>query len=48
LLGAAALAGVAPPALGWPAFAAAWTGVAVVLVADFVGASAARGGPHLA
>ena len=48
LFGAAALAGVAPPALGWLAFAAAWTGVAVVLVADFVGASAARGGPHLA
>lgn len=48
LVAAAALAGVAPPALGWPAFAAAWTGVAVALVADFVGASAARGGPRIA
>ena len=48
LLGAAALAGVAPPALGWPAFGAAWTAVAVVLVAEFIGVSAARGGPHLA
>jgi hypothetical protein len=35
LLAAAALAGVAPPGLGWPAFAAAWTGVAIVLVLDF-------------
>jgi hypothetical protein len=48
LLGAAALAGVAPPALGWPAFAAAWTAVAVVVVADFVAASADRGGHSLA
>lgn len=48
LLGAAALAGVAPPALGWPAFAAAWTGVAAVVLADFVGASTARGGPRVA
>jgi len=45
LLGAAALAGVAPPALGWYAFAAAWTAVAVVVVADFVAASAASEGP---
>ena len=45
LLGAAALAGVAPPALGWFAFAAAWTAVAVVVVADFVAASAASEGP---
>jgi hypothetical protein len=35
LLAAAGLAGVAPPALGWPTFAAAWTGVALVLVFDF-------------
>ena len=48
LLAAAALAGVAPPALGWPAFAAAWTAVAVVVVADFVAASEARGGPRVA
>ncbi len=32
LLAAAGLAGVAPPAWGWSAFAVAWTGVAVVLV----------------
>lgn len=45
LLGAAALAGVAPPALGWPAFAAAWTGVAAALAVDFARRSdAARGG----
>jgi hypothetical protein len=31
----AALAGVAPPALGWPLFAAAWTLVAAILVVDF-------------
>jgi hypothetical protein len=48
LLGAAALAGVAPPALGWPAFAAAWTAVAVVVVADFVAASDGRGGQRVA
>ena len=48
LLGAAALAGVAPPALGWPAFAAAWTAVAVVVVADFVAASDRRGGHRVA
>lgn len=45
LLGAAALAGVAPPALGWPAFAAAWTGVAAALAVDFARRSdAAHGG----
>jgi hypothetical protein len=40
LVAAAALAGVAPPALGWPAFAAAWTAVALALAADFVARSA--------
>lgn len=34
LVAAVGLAGVAPPALGWPALAAAWTGVAVVLVLE--------------
>ena len=35
LLAAAALSGVAPPSLGWPTFAAAWTLVAFVLAVDF-------------
>ena len=48
LLATAALAGIAPPALGWPAFAAAWTGVAAVLLVDFAKGSDARGGPRLA
>jgi hypothetical protein len=34
LLAAAGLAGVAPPAWGWPAFAAAWTGVALAVVLE--------------
>jgi len=48
LLAVASLAGVAPPALGWPAFAAAWTAVAAVLLVDFVANLDARGGPRLA
>jgi len=48
LVAAAALAGLAPPTLGWPAFAAAWTGVAVVVVADFVNAAERPGGTRLA
>lgn len=35
LLAAAGLAGLAPPALGWATFAAAWTGVAAVLVMEW-------------
>jgi hypothetical protein len=35
-LAAAGLSGVVPPSLGWPAFAAAWTLVAAVLVIEFV------------
>ncbi|HET9852090.1 MAG TPA: hypothetical protein VFP56_06245, partial [Candidatus Limnocylindrales bacterium] len=34
LLAAAGLAGVAPPAFGWAAYAAAWTGVAALLVLE--------------
>jgi hypothetical protein len=34
LLAAAGLAGVVPPAWGWPAFAVAWTGIAVALVLE--------------
>ena len=34
LVAAAGLAGVAPPAWGWPAFAAAWTGIAVAVVLE--------------
>lgn len=48
LLAVAALAGVAPPAFGWPIFAAAWTGVAFALVVEFAGQTATRGGPRLA
>lgn len=47
LVAGAALAGIAPPALGWPLFAAAWTGVAATLVVQFVRGDAPRG-PHLA
>jgi hypothetical protein len=47
-LAAAGLAGVAPPALGWPVFAAAWTGVAAMLVLDQHGSAASLGGPHVA
>jgi hypothetical protein len=43
LLAGAALAGVAPPALGWPLFAAAWTGVAALLVVQFARGDAPRG-----
>jgi hypothetical protein len=35
LLAAAALAGIAPPAIGWPAFAAAWTAIGFRLLLDF-------------
>jgi hypothetical protein len=35
LLVVAALAGVAPPALGWPIFAAAWTAVGFRLLLDY-------------
>jgi len=45
LVAAAALAGVVPPALGWPAFAAAWTGVAAVLVLERSGSEFRVGGP---
>ena len=40
----AGLAGVAPPALGWPVFAAAWTAAAAVLVVEYAGAGTAGGG----
>ncbi|HTK44848.1 MAG TPA: hypothetical protein VL749_05815 [Patescibacteria group bacterium] len=48
LLAGAGLAGVAPPGLGWTAFAAAWTGIAFLLVFEFAGRSSANRGPHLA
>jgi hypothetical protein len=48
LLAAAGLAGVAPPALGWPIFAASWTGVALAMVLEFVDRSSASEGPGLA
>ena len=48
LLAAAGLAGVAPPGLGWTAFAAAWTGVAFLLVIDFAGRSPSTRGTRLA
>lgn len=48
LVAGAAFAGIAPPAIGWPAFAAAWTGVAIVVVADFVRGSDVRRGTRLA
>jgi hypothetical protein len=43
LLSGAALAGVAPPALGWPLFAVAWTAVAATLVVQFARGDAPRG-----
>jgi hypothetical protein len=48
LLAIAALAGVAPPALGWPLFAAAWTGVAVALTLEFAGSGLTGQGPRRA
>ena len=48
LLAAAGLAGLAPPALGWPAFAAAWTGVSATLVRELTAGRAATGGPRVA
>jgi hypothetical protein len=48
LLAAAALAGVAPPAFGWPAFAAAWTGVAILLLLELAGSGAPTRGPRVA
>ena len=48
LLAGAALAGVAPPALGWPLFAAAWTGVAAVLAVQFARGGTSGGGPIVA
>jgi hypothetical protein len=47
LVAAVALAGVAP-AWGWPAFAAAWTAVAVVVVLDHPDPTVALGGPSVA
>lgn len=43
LVALAALAGVGPPGIGWPLFAIAWTGIAVVLVAEFAGDARAGG-----
>lgn len=48
LLAAAGLAGLAPPALGWPAFAVAWTAVAFVLVVDLTHRRGPTGGPRVA
>lgn len=48
LLAAAGLAGVAPPAWGWSAFAAAWTGIAMVLVLEHPDRSTVEGGLGLA
>jgi hypothetical protein len=48
LIAAAAVAGVAPPALGWPIFAASWTGVALAMVLEFVDRSSVPEGPGLA
>jgi hypothetical protein len=45
LVALAALAGVGPPGIGWPLFAAAWTGVAVVLLVEFAGHAQAGGSP---
>ena len=47
LVAAVALAGIAP-AWGWPAFAAAWTAVAVVVVVDRPDGPVRLGGAHLA
>lgn len=46
LMASAGLAGVAPSPLGWPLFAAAWTGVAAVLVVEYAGSGKAHGGPR--
>jgi hypothetical protein len=46
LLATAALAGLAPPALGWPLMAAAWTGLGLVLVLEF-GAPRSGGFRHV-
>jgi hypothetical protein len=46
LVAGAALAGIAPSAIAWPALAAAWTGVAILLVVEFVRASDVRRGPR--
>lgn len=47
LVTAAALAGIAPPGIGWPALAAAWTGVAILMLVDFVRRTErALGGPR--
>ena len=43
LVAGAALAGVAPPTLGWPLFAVAWTAVAATLVVQFARGDAPRG-----
>lgn len=48
LLAAAGLAGVAPPALGWPLFAAAWTGVAAMLALELANGAGAGRGPRRA
>jgi hypothetical protein len=45
LLTAAALAGVAPPVLGWPLFAVAWSTIGLRLLLDFGRVSPTRGGP---
>lgn len=48
LLAAAGLAGVAPPTWGWPAFAAAWTAVAVMLVLEQPDRPVVEGGTRVA
>jgi hypothetical protein len=48
LLAAAGLAGLAPPTLGWPAFAAAWTAVAAVMLVDLARRRSPTGGPRVA
>jgi hypothetical protein len=48
LLAGAALAGIAPPGIGWAAFAAAWTGIAIVLLIEFGRRSGFEGGPQVA
>jgi hypothetical protein len=46
LLAIAGLAGVAPPSLGWPVFAAAWTALALVLAVELAGSGWASRGPR--
>jgi hypothetical protein len=47
LLAVAGLAGIAPPALGWPLFAGAWSVIALRLAIDFAGpATGDRGALH--